>query len=156
MFYEPRLLATPLSFPKILRYPNLLFGLPRWLSGKESACQGRRGRSVGSVLGSGRSLAIVVFQLLSHVWLFVTPWTETHQASLPFTISWSSLKFTSIELVMPSNHLILCGPPTPPAFNLSQHQGLFQWVGSLHQVAKVLELQLHCRCFQVIFRVDFL
>ena len=33
-------------------------------------------------------------------------------------------------------------PPSPPAFNISQHQGLFQWVGSFHQVAKVLVLQL--------------
>ena len=43
-------------------------------------------------------------------------------------------------------------PPSPPALNLSQHRGLFQWVSSLHQVAKVLELQ----SFQWIFRVDFL
>ena len=67
MFYEPRLLATPLSFPKILRHPNLLFGLPRWLSGKKNlpAKAGDAG-DVGSILGSGRSLAIV-FQSLSHV-----------------------------------------------------------------------------------------
>ena len=43
-----------------------------------------------------------------------------------------------------------------PAFNLSHHQGLFQWVGSSHQVAKVLELQLQHQFFQWIFRVDFL
>ena len=43
-----------------------------------------------------------------------------------------------------------------PAFNLSQHQGLFQWVGFLHQVAKVLELQLQHQSFQWIFRVDYL
>ena len=49
-----------------------------------------------------------VVQLLSRVWLFVTPWTATHQASLSFTISWSLFKFISIELVMPSNHLLLC------------------------------------------------
>ena len=42
------------------------------------------------------------------------------------------------------------------AFNLSQHQGLFQWVSSLHQVAKVLELQLQHQSFQRIFRTDFL
>ena len=42
------------------------------------------------------------------------------------------------------------------ALNLSQHQGLFQWVSSLHQVAKVLELQLQYQSFQWIFRVDFL
>ena len=43
-----------------------------------------------------------------------------------------------------------------PALSLSQHQGLFQWVCSLHQVAKVLELQLQHQSFQWIFRVDFL
>ena len=46
-------------------------------------------------------------QLLSHVQLFVTPWTAARQASLSFTISWSSLKLMSIESVMPSNHLNL-------------------------------------------------
>ena len=49
-------------------------------------------------------------QLLSHVWLFVTPWTAAHQASLSITNSRSSLKLMSIESVMPSNHLILCCP----------------------------------------------
>ena len=59
-----------------------------------------------------------VVQLLSHVWLFVTPWTAAHQASLALTISWSLLKLMSIELVMPSNHLILCCPlfPLPSIF----------------------------------------
>ena len=52
----------------------------------------------------------MVVQLLSHVWLFVTPWTTTRQASLSFTISQSLLKLMSIELVMPSNHLTLCRP----------------------------------------------
>ena len=49
-----------------------------------------------------------VFQLLSCVWLFPTPWTAVYQASLSFTISWSLLKLMSIELMIPSNHLILC------------------------------------------------
>ena len=49
-------------------------------------------------------------QLLSHVQLFATPWTAARQASLFFTISQSLLKLMSIELVMPSNHLILCHP----------------------------------------------
>ena len=49
----------------------------------------------------------VAVQSLSHVWLFVTPWTAADQASLSFIISWSLLKLMSIELVMPSNHLIL-------------------------------------------------
>ena len=47
-------------------------------------------------------------QSLSHVQLFVTPWTAAHQASLPITNSRSLLKLMSIESVMPSNHLILC------------------------------------------------
>ena len=50
------------------------------------------------------------FQLLSHVQLFATPWTTALQASLSFTNSRSLLKLMSIELVMPSNHLILCHP----------------------------------------------
>ena len=49
-------------------------------------------------------------QSFSHVWLFVTPWTAACQASLSITNSQSLLKFMSIELVMPSNHLILCCP----------------------------------------------
>ena len=55
-------------------------------------------------------------QSLSHVWLFVTPWTAVQQASLSITNSWSSLKLMSINSVMPSNHLILCHPlPLPPS-----------------------------------------
>ena len=49
-------------------------------------------------------------QLLSRVRLFVTPWTAAHQASLSITNSQSLLKLMPIELVMPSNHLILCHP----------------------------------------------
>ena len=49
-------------------------------------------------------------QSLSHVWLFVTPWITAHQASMSITNSWSSLRLTSIESVMPSSHLILCRP----------------------------------------------
>ena len=49
-------------------------------------------------------------QSLSRVWLFVTPWTAAHQASLSITNSRGLLKLMSIELVMPSNHLILCCP----------------------------------------------
>ena len=60
------------------------------------------------------------------------------QASLSITNSQSLLKLMYIKSVMPSNHLILCRPsPSPPAFNLSQHQGLFQWVSFSHQVTKI-------------------
>ena len=70
------------------------------------------------------------------------PMTITHQAPLSFTISWSLRKFMSIESVMLSNHLTLCCPLLLLPSILPSHQCLFQWVGSLQQVAKVLELQL--------------
>ena len=53
---------------------------------------------------------VAVVQSLTHVWLFATPCTAAGQASLSFTVSWSLLKLLSIELVMSSNHLILCRP----------------------------------------------
>ena len=56
------------------------------------------------------SVSVIVVQSLSCVQLFVTPWTAACQAFWSFTISWSLLKLMSIELVMPSNYLILCHP----------------------------------------------
>ena len=82
------------------------------------------------------------------------PWTAAWEASLFMTNSWTLLKLMYIEWVMPSNHLILCRPL--PTFNLSRHQGLFQRVISLHQVAKVLGFQLQHQSFQWIFRKDLL
>ena len=98
---------------------------------------------------------LVVVESLSSVWLFVMPWTAAHQASLSFTIFQSLLKFMPIELVMLSSHLILSST-SPPALNLSQHQGLLEWVSSSHQVAKVMELHLQRQSLQWTFRVDFL
>ena len=62
-------------------------------------------------------------QSLSRVRLFATPWIAACQASLSISNYRRSLKLMFIELVMPSNHLILCLSPPPPALNLSQHQG---------------------------------
>ena len=75
--------------------------------------------------------------------------------SLAFIISQSLLKLMSTESVMLSNHLILLSP-SPPAFNVSLHPGLFKWVSSSHQLAKILEFQLQHQSFQWIFRTDFL
>ena len=61
-----------------------------------------------AVHGVSQARILIVVQSLSHVRLFVTPWTTAHQASLSITDSWSLLKFMSIKSVMPSNHLILC------------------------------------------------
>ena len=69
----------------------------------------------------------VVFVLMfSHVWLFATPWTAACQASLSFNISWSLLKFMSSELVMPSNHLVLCHPLLCPPSNPFPASGSLQ------------------------------
>ena len=57
------------------------------------------------------------------------------------------------DAIQPSYPLLFL---SPPAFNLSQHQGLFQWVSSSNQVAKVLEFQLQHQSFQWLFRTDFL
>ena len=74
-------------------------------------------------------------QSLSHVQLFVTPWTAAHQASLSITNSQSLLKLMSIESVMPSNHLILCHPLfLPPSIFPSNR--VFSNVSSSCQVAK--------------------
>ena len=91
-------------------------------------------------------------QLFSHVRLFATARTAAFQVSLSITNSWSSLKLKVYwvgDAIQPSNPLL---SPSPPIFNLSWHQGLFQWVNSSHQVAKVLEFL----DFQWIFRTDFL
>ena len=103
---------------------------------------------------------VLVAQLLSPVQLFVTPWTAACQASLSITNSRSLLRLMSIDsawlvgdAIQPSH---LLSSPSPPALNLSQHQGLFQWVGSSHQVTKVLELQLQHQSSQWIVRTDFL
>ena len=91
--------------------------------------------------GYRESVQFSPFQLLSRVRLFAITWITAHQASLSITISWSSPRLTSIKSVMPSSHLtsVVPSPPTP---NPSKHQGLFQWVSFLHEVAKVLEFQL--------------
>ena len=70
-----------------------------------------------------------VVQSLSRVRLFATPWTAAHQASLPFTVSWSLLKPMSIELMMPSSHLILCHPLLPSIF---PSIGVFSSESALH------------------------
>ena len=79
-----------------------------------------------------------------------TPGFPVHHQLLEVTqtyVHWVS------DAIQPSHPLL---SPFPPAFNFSQHQGLFQRVGSSHQVAKVLEFQLQHQSFQWIFRADFL
>ena len=77
------------------------------------------------------------------------PGLPAHHQLLEFTqthVHWIS------DAIWPSHPL---SSPFPPALNLSQHQGLFKWVSSSYQVAKVLEFQLQHQSFQRIFRTDF-
>ena len=88
---------TPVFFPEKFYGQRSLAGYSPW-SGKKSDMTEWLGLQFSSV------------QLLSCVWLFVTPWTPAHQASLSITNCRSLSKLMYIESVMPSNHLILCCP----------------------------------------------
>ena len=80
----------------------MLYNLCVWEREREGGREGGDGRSERRQFSSVQSL--------SHDQLFATPWTAAHQASLSITNSQSLFKLTSIELVMPYNHLILCCP----------------------------------------------
>ena len=110
---------------------------------------------------NARDIGIIIYilQLSSVAQSCLTlcdPWTAARQASLSIT---NSRSFTQTHVhwvgdaIQPSHPLL---SPSPPAFNLPQHQGLFQWVSSSHQVAKVLKFQLQHQFFQWTFRADFL
>ena len=92
----------------------------------------------------------------SCVWIFVTP-MDCSTLGFPALHYLPEFAQTHVhwdhDAIQPSHPLL---PPSLPAHNLSQHQGLFRWVSSSHQVAKLLELQLQYQSFQWIFRVDFL
>ena len=126
-----------------------------WLDSGANLIPSFTGPSVFPFLGSllGRAHSV---QSLSRVQFFATPWTAVGQASLSIT-SFPDLTQTYGhqvgDAIQPSHPL---SSPSPPAFNLSQHQGLFQWISSLNQVAKVLEFQLQHQSFQWIFRTEFL
>ena len=86
--------------------------------------------------------SLLLLLLFSHSVLSdsATPWTAVHQAFLSFILPEFAETYVHQvdDAIQPSHPLF---PPSRPALNLSQHQGLFQGVGSLHQMAKVLELQ---------------
>ena len=93
----------------------------------------RRGKERAPLASLSKGVISSV-RLLSRVWLFVTPWITARQASLSITISWSSLKLMSIQLVIPSSHLILGHPLflLPQSLSLSESfskSELFAWGG---------------------------
>ena len=95
------------------------------------------------------------FQSLSHVQLFANPWTVAGQASLSIP---SPKAYSNSCTLRRWRHPIIssCAIPFPPTFNFSQHQGLFKWVSSSHEVANGLEFYLQHQSFQWIFRTNFL
>ena len=95
--------------------------------------------------------SVIVVQLLSRIWIFGQHARLSCPLLSPRVCSDSCL--LSWWCHQPPHPL---SSPSPPTFSLSQCQGLFQWVGSSHQVAKVLELHLQHQSFQWIFKVDFL
>ena len=79
-----------------------------------------------------------------------TPGLPVHHQLLEFTQTHAHWVGEAIRPSHPASS------PSPPAFNPSQHQGLFKWVSSFHQVAKLLEFQLHYQSFQWTLRTDLL
>ena len=98
---------------------------------------------------------VAVVQPFSRVQLFVTP-MNCSTPGFPVLHHLPEFSQTHVhwvcDAIQPSHPLL---SPSPLALNLFQHQGLFQWVSSSHQVTKVLELQLQHQSFQWIFRVYF-
>ena len=129
------------------------------MKGKEESEKSRLKNSTFRKLRSWHLVPSVQFssvQLLSHVRLFCdpmkcsTPGLPVHHQLPEFTQTHVHWVGDAIQLSHPLSS------PSPPAFNLSQHQGLFKWVSSLHQVAKVLEFQFQHQSFQWTPRTDLL
>ena len=99
------------------------------------------------------------FQFISLSQLCPTLWDPMDCSTPGFPVHHQFLNFNQTHVhqagdaIQPSHPLL---SPSPPAFNPSQHQGLFKWVSSSHQVDKILEFQLQHQSFQWIFRTDFL
>ena len=100
------------------------------------------------------SVQISSVLLFSPVRLFETHGLE--HARLPCLSPTPRVYSDSCPLSWWCHPTISSSSPSPPTFNLSQHQGLFKWVNSSHQVANVLEFQLQQQSFKWIFRTDFL
>jgi len=147
------------STPGLERSPGEGKGYPLQYSGLENSVDESMGSQSRKQLSNFHFTLwlhltfVVVVQSLSHVSL-----CDPMDGSRPgFPVLHYLLQFAQTHVHWVSDAIQTSHPlssPSPPAFNFSQHQGLFQWVSSSHQVAKVLELQ-H-QSFQLIFRVDFL
>ena len=104
-----------------------------------------------------RAGLLFLLLLFNHyVWFFVTPWTAACLPNFP----WSLLKLMFIELVILSNHLILCHPLLLLPSKLPQHQGLFQWISSSCYMVKYLGFNFNINSSNeysglIYFRIDW-
>ena len=145
------LALSSVSFPRNKQLNNTVQG-PSKTSIKALA-QGQHCCPQGNICYTLKSVQFTSAQSLSLVWCFVTP-MDWRTPSLPVHHQFS--KPTQIHVsdaIQPSHPLSSLSPLT---FNLSKHQGLFQWVSSSLQVAKVLEFQLQHQSFQWTPRTDLL
>ena len=138
------------SYPYLVHesHLELIWSSLLWTSPKSSECFAQH-RRPGEELSSVQYSRSVMSDSLRPMDCSMTDFHVHHQ--LP--------EFTQTHVHWVGNTIQLSHPlssPSPPSSNHSQHQGLFQWVSSLHQMAKVLEFQLQHQSFQWIFRTDFL
>ena len=148
---RPLWLCTPwlFSLPCSIRYALLSFFLGGHLRMSRPKCR-HFSCSFKSTAVSKFSSVIQLCQTLCDPMHCSTPGLPVHHQLPEFTqthVHWVS------DTIQPSHPL---SSPSVPALNLSQHQGLFQWVSSLHHVARGLKFQLQHQSFKWIFRTDFL
>ena len=133
-------------------------GIPKQHSGSLSKVGGIRETITVSIrVGSRLFINSVQFISVTQPWPTLcdpmdcsTPGLPVHHQLLESTQTYACWVSVAIQPSHPPPS------PSPPSLNLSQHQSLFKWVNSSHQVAKVLEFQLQHQSFQWIFRTDFL
>ena len=115
--------------------------------------------NVEGTLGMGQRQHLSSAQFSSVTQLCLIPCNPMDCSTPGFPVHYQLPEFTQTHVhwvgdaIQPSHPL---SSPSPPAFNLSQHQGLFKWVSSLHQMTKVLEFQLQHQSFQWTLRTDLL
>ena len=119
----------------------------------------KKSHIVNLLLGNLKQIACICSSIVAVAQLCPTLCNSMNWNTLSFPVLHYLPEFAQTHVHWVSDAIQLSHPlwlPAPPAFNLSQHQRLFQWVDSSHQVAKILELQLQQQSFQWIIRVDFL
>ena len=149
--------ANQNPLPEICYWIKDLMGFPGGSVLKNlSANAGDAGSIPESGRSSGEGNGSVQFSSITHLCPTLCNPMDCRTPDFPVHHQLPELTQTHVQRVsvaiQPSHPL---PSPSPPTFNLSQHQGLFQWVSSLHQVAKVLKFQLQHQSFQWIWRTDF-